>query len=549
MADSSSLPTYDLIVIGAGINGLGIARDAAERGISVMLIEQDDFCAGVSAWSGRLVHGGLRYLERGDVGLVRESLRERERLFRVAPHLVKPVRLIMPFYERNTRPSWMIRLGMLAYDVLSIDKSVMSHRILSADAVRRRFSGMSTTGLSGAAVFTDGQLEYAERLCVELAVAAADAGARIAIHTKVDGFLVENGRVKGVRTRAANGAVSEVRASVTVNAGGPWADAVLHGGDTPWNPGDGIRSPRLIGGAKGSHIVVDPFPGAPNDVIYYESQTDGRLVLVIPWMGRYLIGCTDTKFDTEPDEARAEASEVEYLLTETNALIPEAGLTAEDVLFTYSGVRPLPYAPDVPEWRVSRSHIIRNHAKDGFAGLLSIVSGKLTTYRQLAEDAVDDVVKILGRGLRHPISAQQPFPGARTADLETFEREFLANTIVSPATSARLFALYGTRAERVLDLVRGDAALGETFDPASAAIAAELIFATESEFAETITDVFARRILLAFEPGHGLEGLSRASEILAERRGWSSDERIAQEDEYRRWLDHLRVPQPDVQPA
>ncbi len=160
---------YDLIVVGAGINGLGVARDAASRGLRVVVLEQDDLCSGVSAWSGRLVHGGLRYLEHRDFALVRESLRERERLFRLAPHLVKPKRLIMPLYRHNRRPAWMIRLGMVIYDVLSFDKRTGRHEVLDLSGIGRRFTGIATDGLSGAAVFTDGQVEYAERLCVEVA--------------------------------------------------------------------------------------------------------------------------------------------------------------------------------------------------------------------------------------------------------------------------------------------------------------------------------------------------------------------------------------------
>ena len=178
--------SYDLVVVGAGINGVGIAQDAALRGLRVVLLEQEDVCSGVSAWSGRLVHGGLRYLEQYDVRLVRESLRERERLFRLAPHLVRPVPLMMPFYRRNTRPRWLVRLGMITYDVLSWDKSPPRHRILSAQEARERFTGMATEGMTGAALFYDGQVELAERLCVELAVDARDNGAEIRTHTRVD---------------------------------------------------------------------------------------------------------------------------------------------------------------------------------------------------------------------------------------------------------------------------------------------------------------------------------------------------------------------------
>jgi glycerol-3-phosphate dehydrogenase len=536
--NSSDSAHFDLIVIGAGINGLGIARDAAERGLSVALIEQEDFCAGVSAWSGRLIHGGLRYLEHGDVPLVRESLRERERLFHVAPHLVKPVRLLMPFFSRNTRPSWMIRLGMIAYDVLSFDKSVKSHRVMSTKAVSERFTGIQTKGLSGAALFTDGQVEFAERLCTELAVAAGEAGAAFYLHSRVTRILVDNKRVLGVEATRASGAVFELTADLTINAGGPWVDAVLHGA----NASHAIESKRLIGGSKGSHLIVDAFPGAPSDVVYYESQTDGRLVLVIPWMGRYLIGTTDQLFDGDPDAARCESDEVEYLLAEVNTLTPQAKLTVSDVLYTYSGVRPLPYAPGVSEWRIPRSHIVLDHAKTGYRGLLSIVGGKLTTYRQLAEDATDVAVKQLKRGARKPVSKDAPFPGARSSDLVAFAANFTETSGFDRDTATRLFGLYGTRAQSIADLVQRNPKLGERFDPNSAAIAAELIFAVTDEYAETLTDVFARRILLAFEPGHGLKSVERAVQILGEQLGWSAQQRKENEAEYLQWLDHLRVP-------
>jgi glycerol-3-phosphate dehydrogenase len=529
---------FDLIVIGAGINGIGIARDAAERGLRVALVEQEDFCAGVSAWSGRLVHGGLRYLEHGDVPLVRESLRERERLFHVAPHLVKPVRLIMPFFSKNTRPSWMIRLGMIAYDVLSFDKSVKSHRVMSTKAVTERFTGIETTGLSGAALFTDGQVEFAERLCTELAVAAGEAGATFYLHSRVTSILVDDGRVTGVEATRDSGDVFTLTADITVNAGGPWVDDVLHGTDAA----SSIESKRLIGGSKGSHLIVDAFPGAPRDVVYYESQTDGRLVLVIPWMGRYLIGTTDQLFDGDPDSARCEPDEVEYLLTEVNTLMPEAKLSVSDVLYTYSGVRPLPFNPGVSEWKIPRSHIVLDHAKTGYTGLLSIVGGKLTTYRQLAQDATDVVVKQLKRGARKPVSKDAPFPGARSTDMATFATSFVQTTVVERDSAQRLVELYGTRAEMIVELVARNPKLGERFDPKSAAIAAELVFAVTNEYAETLTDVFARRILLAFEPGHGLEGVTRASNILGEQLGWTAKQRKANEAEYLQWLDHLRIP-------
>lgn len=537
---------FDLIVIGAGINGLGIARDAAARGLRVAIVEKDDFCSGVSAWSGRLIHGGLRYLEHGEIGLVRESLRERERLFRLAPHLVKPVPLLMPFYSKNKRPAWLIRLGMIAYDGLSWDKKSSRHRILSRATVLQRFGGMEREGLGGAALFIDGQVEYAERLCVELAVAAAADGAVIITHSEVETILVNDGRVRGVRYKdSRTGEAVEIQGAVVINAAGPWVDWVL--GNPSDATGDRAQK-RFIGGSKGTHIIVDKFPGAPNDVVYYESQSDGRLVLVIPWMGRYLIGCTDTLFDEEPDSARATGPEVDYLLAEANVLIPDAKLTIDDVLFTYSGVRPLPYVPGVAEWKIPRSHIIHDHKPGGQAGLYSVISGKLTTYRQLAEDAVDITFRALSHSRVKSPTRDLPFPGAAVSNFETFREEFLTgeefltSTDLTAETAERLVGLYGVRANEILALVRADPKLGEKFDPNSAAIAAELVFAVTSEFAKTLTDVMARRILLAFEPDHGLAAVLRVAEILGTQLNWDQKRRNAEIAEYRTWLGHLLVP-------
>ena len=530
--DELSLP-FDVVVVGAGVNGLGIARDAALRGLRVALLEQDDIGSGVSAWSGRLVHGGLRYLEHRDFALVRESLRERELLFRLAPHLVKPVRLLMPFYAHNRRPPWMIRLGMVLYDGLSFDKKTGRHEILDKAGITARFTGIGTDGLTGSAVFTDGQVEYAERLCVELAVAAAGDGAVIRTKARVDEPIIENGRVAGVRFHdGVTGEHREVRAKVVYNVAGPWIDRVFPGA---------TGQPRLNGGTKGSHLVVDPFPGAPTDVVYYESQADGRLVLVIPWMGRYLLGTTDIRFDDEPDDARCDADEMAYILGEVNTLVPGAHLTPDDVLYTYSGVRPLPYAPDKKESDVPRTHVLHEHGGD-LAGLITIVGGKLTTYRQLAEDAVDDAFKRLGRKAPKCVTRRLPFPGAIT-DPAPLRAELVAAGV--PArTAERLLKLYGRRAVDVLATAGDDPELLAEFDAGSGAIGAELVFAVRHEFARTLADVLARRVLLAFEPGHGLASVDRAAEILGAELGWDTDRRKEEIAEYQRWLSHLAIPEP-----
>ncbi len=402
-AGSPSTP-FDLIVIGAGINGVGIARDAAQRGLKVLVLEKDDICSGVSAWSGRLAHGGLRYLEHRDFALVRESLREREKMIELAPHLVKPLRLLMPLYAHNRRPAWLIRIGMILYDLLSFDKKTGGHEMLKTESTRKRFPGIAPEGLGGSAVFTEGQVTYAERLCVELAVAAAADGATIRTKARVEEPIIENGRLQGVRFRnLGDDSLQEARAPLILNVAGPWIDRIFKRGAPP--------QPRLNGGTKGSHLIVDPFPGAPKDVVYYESKTDGRLVLVIPWAGRYMIGTTDLRFEEDPDDARCSMAEMTYLLNEVNALIPEARLSERDVLYTFSGVRPLPYAPGVVEAKVPRSHVLHDHAPS-LPGLVTVVGGKLTTFRQLAQDAVDDAFRRLGRKSPPCKTAKLPFPGA-----------------------------------------------------------------------------------------------------------------------------------------
>ena len=526
---------FDLIVIGAGINGAGIARDAAARGLRVALIEKEDIGSGTSSWSGRLIHGGLRYLEQGDVALVRESLRERELLFRLAPHLVKPVPLMIPIYKHNRRSGLTLRAGMVAYDVLSFDKSVGRHTVLSRAETIRRFPRINTDGLTGSAIFYDGQVVWSERLCTEVALAAHADGAQIYTHATVDGFIEDNRTVTGVLfTDTLSGVRHALSGRIVVNAAGPWVDAVL-GGVKP-----GQR--RFIGGAKGSHLIVDPFPGAPSDVVYYESRADGRLVLIIPWGDRYLIGTTDSKFDDDPDLAMADTSEVDYLLSEVNSLIPEAKLTDADILYTYSGVRPLPYIPEKSEWKVPRSHVIHDHAPDR-RNLLSIIGGKLTTYRGLAEETVDDVVKRLGLKARPCTTAKTLFPGARVADTDTFRAGLAAVTPgASSATVDRLVAIYGARAADVLAFGRAHQGLLEPFDPDTGATGAELVFTFRHEFCRTLTDALIRRIMVGLNSTCGRNVVDRAASILAASEGWDAARTTAEIAAYHRYIARFDVP-------
>ena len=378
---------YDVVIIGAGINGAGIARDAAMRGLKVLLIDKGDPGCGTTSASTRLIHGGLRYLEHFEFGLVRESLRERETLLKIAPHLVKPLPIAIPIYKAGRRGRLTIHAGMILYDLLSWGKSLPGHRMLSRAQTLERWPGLNPEGLVGSALYYDAQVEFPERLVQENVRSAREFGAEVLTHTLVTGFAVENGKVSGVELVSEDGQKHFAEAGMVINAAGPWIDYVLE--QVP------VESPKLIGGTKGSHLIVPSFPTAPANAIYLEARSDGRPIFIIPWNKQYLIGTTDVRFEDNPDEVRCEQWEIDYLLAETNLAFPGAGLTRGNILDTYSGVRPLPVTGDKAEENITRRHFIREHPR--LPNLLSIVGGKLTTYRSLAEECVDLIFRKLGK--------------------------------------------------------------------------------------------------------------------------------------------------------
>jgi glycerol-3-phosphate dehydrogenase len=514
--DSESLQ-FDVIIIGAGINGAGIARDAASRGLRVLLLDKGDIGGGTSSWSTRLIHGGLRYLEHGEFRLVRESLRERETLLRIAPHLVRPLPLLVPVYENAHRGIWTIRAGMMAYDALSFRKSLPGHRWLSCAETVHKVPGLEPVGLLGAASYFDAQVEFAERLVLENVLAAVAYGARVVTYARVDKLLVDDGSVCGVRFSRRQGDATVATARIVINAAGPWVDHLL---DTA-----SLNSERLIGGTKGSHLVVAPFSGAPRTAIYVEAETDGRPFFIIPWNNKYLIGTTDIPFDGNPDEARITDGEIDYLLHEANRVLPTASLTRKQILFAYSGVRPLPYTADRAARKITRRHFIKPHRQ--VVNLFSIVGGKLTTYRSLAEQAVDAIFKRLGQDPPDCKTDRESLPGA-APDFRAFSDQFQQRSPFSPATTDRLLRIYGTRAELIMKLVKQDQSLGEVFDPETGAFAAEIVFAFTDEFAATLADCLLRRAMVGLNSTCGLDAIDAAGRIARRCLGWSED-RVTEE--------------------
>jgi len=468
-------PEFDVIIIGAGINGAGIARDAAMRGLKVLLLDKADIASGTSSASTRLIHGGLRYLEHFEFGLVRESLRERETLLRIAPHLVKPLPITIPIYKQSKRGALTVRAGMIAYDLLSVGKSLPRHRMFSRAETLELSPGLNPEGLLGSAMYFDAQVEFAERLVVENALDARQRGAEVITYAPVTRIIAENGALTAVEF-VSDGETHVVRASVVINAAGPWVDQLLERAPS--------QSPRLIGGTKGSHIVVAVFPGASENAIYLEAQSDRRPFFIIPWNGNYLIGTTDVRFEEDPDQVRSESWEIDYLLAETNRAFPGARLTRDQILFTYSGVRPLPWTRNEDEQSITRRHFIREHPR--LKNLISIVGGKLTTYRSLAEECVDLVFRKLGKESPTCLTAQEVLPPAPVRDF------------------------------------------GEA-----------VVYSFQHELAKTLADCFLRRTMRGLDGDRGLGDLEAAAEIGRRLLGWS-DERAKLEVEAYRALEDLR---------
>lgn len=502
---------FDLVVIGGGIVGAGVARDAALRGLSVALFERADYGGGTTSGSTRLIHGGLRYLEMFDFRLVRLDLREREILLRIAPHLVKPLEFLLPFYGLNPFHRTRMRAGLFLYDLLSYDKSLPSRKNLTRDEVIKREPHLSKRGLKGAAAYYDAQAALPERLCLENILDACGHGARAYNYAEVTGAIRESsGLVTGVRVRDrltntdAEGAYdAEVRARFVVNASGPWFDRVEGAltGDTK----------RHIRTTKGIHIAV---PAMISSAMALESAVDGRLVFAIPWLGYTWLGTTDTDFDDDPSNVRADRSDVDYVVRSMRPYFKD--LDTSRIYFSNAGVRAL-VMEEGSESSVSRLHKISDEAEARRRGLIEILGGKLTGYRAIAEEVTDLACRLLNRREKC-VTAETPLPGARGAGL--------------PGVT-HLEGSYGTRAADILHLIAADPALGAPVAPGYAEVIAQVIFAVREEHAVLLDDVMQRRTSLGFSRDQGQAAVRNVARWMALELGWSDSRREAEIEYYR----------------
>ena len=457
---------YDVVILGAGINGCGTFRDLALQGLRVLLLERGDFCQGASAASSRLMHGGLKYLETGEFRLVKESLTERNMLLATAPHYVHPLECVVPVRSvwggimgsaarflglkaKLDDRGWLITaLGLRLYDLYGRAlKAMPDHRMLGRNGLRRLLPDMSAA-LSGAGIYYEGQLSHAERLGLELVLdaEAANPAARAVNHVELTGV---SGDV--LTWRDAAGRLSQARARVVVNAGGAWIDAV--------NARLGIPS-RLMGGSRGSHLIVDhpALLKALDGRMIYFGTPDGRVNLIYPFMGKVLVGATDIA-QADPDTAVCTADEQAYLCAAVAEVFPDLPIRAEHVVHRFCGVRPLPRA-DGPVGAVTRDHSIASLTLPGTTvPVHCLIGGKWTTFRAFAEVATDRVLADLGRTRRFTtrglaIGGGRDFPRDGQARREYVGKLALMGGI-TPARAEALLSRYGTRALAFCATLRG----------------------------------------------------------------------------------------------
>jgi glycerol-3-phosphate dehydrogenase len=493
-----------------------------------LLLDKGDISNGTTAWSTRLIHGGLRYLEHFEIELVRESLKERQVLLNIAPHLVKPISMLIPIYRDSRRSGLEIRLGMMAYDLLSLNKSLHRHQMLGRGEALAKEPGLNPEGLTGAAQYYDAQAQFAERLAVENALAARENGAVVRTYSRVDRFIQKEHRVIGVEyANLAAGAKCEAYAPITINVAGAWVDEILGRG--------GVVSSRLIGGTKGSHIVVKGFAGAPGVGLYAEARSDGRPFFIIPWNRLYLIGTTDIRYSGDLDWLTADEAEIRYLIDEANRVIPGAALSRSSVLYSYAGVRPLPYAEGKRESAITRQHIIHDHSGDPghpLDGLTSVIGGKLTTYRNLAQQVIDKVFRKLGRTPPRCRTAEVALPGASGDNAANV----LGQSRLGRATADHLVSVYGSRARLVLELADRQPELGRQIDPNTGAIAAEIVFSFTAELASTLGDALLRRTMIGLGPDLGRGSIDAALAVCKENLGWSEERAEREKSDYLEYI-------------
>lgn len=532
-------PAPEVLVVGAGINGAAVFRELALNGVRVALVDRGDIAEGASSALSRMVHGGLRYLETAELALVREGATERNRLLRNAPHLVAPLRTMVPLYDRwggtfaaiaklfrrpttsGRRGAMLLRIGLILYDWLGSRERTMPHyRMLSRDAALAAMPGL-TPGISAAAEYWDGWVAHPERINLELVLDALAAGphATALTYAAAEGLGPDGVRIRDTLT----GETLTLAPRILVNAAGAWIDRV--------NAPLGINT-RMIGGTKGSHLVIDHdgLRAALGDAMLYFEAPDGRTCIVFPFLGNVLLGTTDIRVD-DADGVRCEEAEVDYLFSVLKEVLPDVTIGREHIRFRYSGVRPLPHVDAATPSLIPRTHslVAREATPERPFPVLSMVSGKWTTFRAFGEQAADEVLRRLARprgtGTQsRPIGGGAGYPVDRAAWIADVARQ----TGLPLTRIADLLARYGTRAR---DAARAIAAGPDApLDGLPRHSSAEIAWIAREELVTRLADVVLRRTLVALH-GDADEAAVRAiAAVVADTLGWSASRQAEETD-------------------
>jgi glycerol-3-phosphate dehydrogenase len=531
---------FDVLIVGGGVTGAGAAVDAATRGLRVALIEARDYAAGASSKSSKLIHGGLRYLEMLDFGLVREALRERRLLLtELAPHLVRPVPFLWPLTHRWWERPY-VGAGLVLYDTMGGRRAVPRARHLSRAGVLRIAPGLRRDALVGGVQFYDAQEDDA-RMVMFLARTAAAHGAALATGIRAEELITEGGRVRGVRARDMTGgglagselaggglAGSElvIRARQVAMAAGAWTGALA--ADGAGGAGHGADGGLRVRPSKGIHIVI------PRSAIQMETglltRTEKSVLFVIPWGEHWLIGDTDTEWDYDPAYPAASRADIDYLLAKTNQMLRRP-ITAADIQGVFAGLRPLVAATAADTTRLSREHTVDT----GTPGLTTIAGGKFTTYRVMARDLIDGAARDLGREVSPSRTHQVPLVGADGyAQRWAGRAEIGAASGLAAGQAERLLGRYGSCVDDVLELIAGRPELGAPVPDGGGYLAAEISYACTHEGAVHLDDVLARRTRIAIEvPDRGLAAAPCIADLMAAELGWDAARRQQELNRYR----------------
>jgi glycerol-3-phosphate dehydrogenase len=507
---------FDIIVIGGGITGAGVARDASLRGLSCLLLEKDDFASGATSKTTRLIHGGLRYLANFEVDLVAESLRERAILRKLASHLIRPVPILIPIYKGDAHGRAVISVGIHLYDLLSREKDIPHYFTSGRERTLAFEPRLEQNGLKGSALFYDHQIEMPERLVIENIVSSKQHGAKAMNHMRVVRIEPHGSAVLVEAIDQRDASRQSFQGRSVVNAAGPWIDEVRKLGDT--------SSKDIMHPTKGAHLVVPRL----NDQALFVMSRDNRMFFIIPFGASSLIGTTDTRFDGDLDDVHADVPDIDYLIAESSRVMPGLKLNRNMIQYTYAGIRPLAFSGS-RESKISRKH--RLLSEGAGKRLITIGGGKLTTYRNMAKDAVDAACKVLGRHVGCD-SDVRPLPGSLPAEPAVFADEAapdLADRFrVSDACVRNLISTYGVRVIDVLDLLRDDSALGKRISPECEDIYAQVVFSIREEQAASLTDIVLRRMKLGAAASRGAEEIETIAEIAGRELKWNRDERTHQ---------------------